>query len=95
MFKKAFAISLMLFVFSVISLHAQQGELLIYHPIQTDKAGNIIPWYNPDPAIAYDHNLHLVWDFWLNMRRDPDGLPYYMEHQVWNKNIDDQRGIGL
>jgi hypothetical protein len=94
MIKKAFAISLMLFVFSVISLHAQQGELLIYHPIQTDKAGNIIPWYNPDPAISYDHNLHLVWDFWLNMRRDPDGLPYYMEHQVWNKNIDDQRGIG-
>ncbi len=23
-----------------------------------------------------------------------NGLPYYMNHQVWNKNIDDQRGIG-
>jgi len=93
MIKKVFVIFIVIFVFAM-NLHAQQGELLIYHPIQTDKAGNIIPWYNPDPAIAYDHNLHLVWNFWLNMRRDPDGLPYYMEHQVWNKNIDDQRGIG-
>jgi len=28
------------------------------------------------------------------MRRDPDGLPYYMEHQVFNPLIDDPRGIG-
>lgn len=93
MIKKAFAIFIVLLAFSA-RLHAQQAELLIYHPVQTDNAGNIVPWYNPEPAIAYDHNLHLVWDFWLNMRRDPDGLPYYMEHQVWNKNMDDQRGIG-
>jgi hypothetical protein len=93
MIKKAFAIFIVLLAFSA-RLHAQQAELLIYHPVQTDNAGNIVPWYNPDPAIAYDHNLHLVWDFWLNMRREPDGLPYYMEHQVWNKNMDDQRGIG-
>jgi len=76
------------------NLFAQQGEMLIYHPIQTDKSGNIVPWYNPDPAIAYDHGLHIVWDFWINMRRDPNGLPYYMNHQVWNKNMDDPRGIG-
>jgi len=94
MVKKMITVILVMFVFSSMNLHAQQNELLIYHPIQTDKSGNIIPWYNPDPAIAYDHNLHLVRNFWLNMRRDPDGLPYYMEHQVWNKNIDDQRGIG-
>jgi hypothetical protein len=73
---------------------AQQGEMLIYHPIQTDRAGRIIPWYNPDPAIAYDHDLNLVVNFWLNMRRDPNGLQYYMEHQVFNPNMDDPRGIG-
>ena len=28
------------------------------------------------------------------MRRDPNGLPYYMDHQVWNKDFDDPRGIG-
>jgi hypothetical protein len=73
---------------------AQQGEMLIYHPIQTGQDGKIIPWYNPDPAISFDHDLHLVVNFWLNMRRDPNGLQYYMEHQVFNPNMDDPRGIG-
>ena len=85
---------LLLFAFTKLSLFAQQGELLIYHNIQTDKNGNIVPWYNADPAIAYDHNLHTIWSFWFNMRRDMNGLPYYMNHQVWNGNFDDPRGIG-
>jgi hypothetical protein len=93
MLKKTIEFLLIFFAFTANSF-AQQGEILQYHPIQTDKTGNIIPWYNTDPAIAYDHGIHLVWDFWYNMRRDPDGLPYYMEHQVFNKNIDDPRGIG-
>src|SRR3569833_3337275 len=76
------------------TLFAQQGEMLIYHPIKTDKAGNIMPWYNDDPAIAFDHNLHTIWNFWFNMRRDMNGLPYYMNHQVWNPNFDDPRGVG-
>ena len=94
MIKKISFVVLSLFTLAASSLFAQQKELLVYHPIQTDKAGNIAPWYNADPAIAYDHNLHLVWNFWYNMRRDPNGLPYYMDHQVWNKDIDDPRGIG-
>jgi hypothetical protein len=94
MIKKAIVLLLLFFVFTTNSLFSQQSETLIYHPIQTDKEGNIIPWYNIDPAIAYDHNLHTIWDFWFNMRRDPNGLPYYMNHQVWNKNMDDPRGIG-
>src|ERR1700712_1946655 len=73
---------------------AQQHEKLIYHEIKTDKAGDIVPWYNDDPAIAYDHNLHTIWNFWFTMRRDMNGLPYYMNHQVWNPNFDDPRGIG-
>jgi hypothetical protein len=76
------------------SINAQTGEWLGYHPIQTDKDGHILPWYNPDPAIAYDYDLHTIWNFWFTMRRDPNGLPYYMNHQVWNKDIDDPRGIG-
>lgn len=94
MIKKAIVFLLLFFVFTTNKLFAQQSETLIYHPIQTDKEGNIVPWYNADPAIAYDHNLHTIWDFWFNMRRDPNGLPYYMNHQVWNKNMDDPRGIG-
>lgn len=93
MAKKAIVL-LLLFAFAKGNLFAQQGELLIYHNIQTDKRGNIVPWYNADPAIAYDHNLHTIWSFWFNMRRDMNGLPYYMNHQVWNGNFDDPRGIG-
>ncbi len=93
MLKKTIPLLLVLFAFAANSF-AQQGEMLQYHPIQTDKAGNIIPWWSPTYTTAYDHDIHLVWNFWNNMRRDPDGLPYYMEHQVFNKNIDDPRGIG-
>ncbi|MDB5134626.1 MAG: hypothetical protein JWP37_1229 [Mucilaginibacter sp.] len=88
------AIIILFIAFAKLSVFAQQGEMLVYHPIQTDKSGNIVPWFNPDPAIAYDHNLHTIWSFWFNMRRDLNGLPYYMNHQVWNKNMDDPRGIG-
>ncbi|HVU93592.1 MAG TPA: hypothetical protein VHE34_00130 [Puia sp.] len=28
------------------------------------------------------------------LRRDMNGLPYYMNHQVWNPAFDDPRGIG-
>jgi hypothetical protein len=71
-----------------------QQEQLIYHPIQTDKDGNIIPWYNADPGTAYNHIIQVVWNFWDTMRRDMNGLPYYMNHQVWNPDYDDPRGMG-
>ena len=94
MSKKSTILLILSFAFASFRLFAQPGEMLQYHPIKTDKAGNIIPWYNADPAIAYDHDLHIIWNFWYNMRRDPNGLPYYMEHQVYNPTIDDPRGIG-
>lgn len=94
MIRKSIVAILSLFFATTNCLKAQQGEMLIYHPIQTDKDGHIVPWYNPDPAIAFDHDLHLVVNFWLNMRRDPNGLQYYMEHQVFNPHMDDPRGIG-
>lgn len=71
-----------------------QQEQLIYHPIQTDTNGNIIPWYNADPGTSYDHIIRIVWNFWDTMRHDMNGLPYYMNHQVWNPNFDDPRGMG-
>ena len=94
MITKTIALLLGIAVCSPRHLTAQPNDTLIYHPIHTDKDGHIIPWYNPDPAIAYDHNLHTIWHFWFTMRRDPNGLPYYMDHQVWNKDFDDPRGIG-
>lgn len=69
-------------------------DTLTYHAIRIDTHHHILPWYNPDPGISYDHVLHLVWHFWSHMRRDYNGLPYYMNHQVWKPDVDDRRGIG-
>ena len=77
-----------------LQLFAQPKEILIYHPIKTDKAGNIIPWYNENPGTSYSHVINLVWNFWDTMRHDLNGLPYYMNHQVWNAKFNDPRGIG-
>lgn len=83
-----------LLVFLVAFRVTQAQEMLIYHPISTDAAGKIIPWYNADPGVSYNHIIGLVWNFWDTMRRDMNGLPYYMNHQVWNPDFDDPRGLG-
>jgi hypothetical protein len=87
---------LLLFIFIGVirSGFAQQKEILIYHPIQTDKSGRIIPWYDENRGKAYNHIINIVWNFWDTMRRDMNGLPYYMNHQVWNPEFNDPRGIG-
>ena len=72
---------------------AVAAEVLIYHDIQTDASGRIIPWAGP-PAKAYDHIVRLVWNFWIKMRQCPNGVPYYMQHQVWKPDQDDKRGLG-
>lgn len=66
----------------------------MYHKIKTDKQGKILPWYDDDPGISYDHIVNLVWNFWDTMRNDMNGLPYYMNHQVWRPDFNDPRGLG-
>jgi hypothetical protein len=83
-----------IFLLLFIHLFSQGKEILIYHPIQTDKSGKIIPWFDENPGKSYDHVINLVWNFWDHMRQDMNGLPYYMNHQVWNANFNDPRGIG-
>ncbi len=84
---------LFIFLFT-ISPFAKAQEKLIYHTIRTDNSGNIIPWFNENTGTSFDRVVNLVWNFWDTMRRDYNGLPYYMNHQVWNKYYDDPRGIG-
>jgi len=69
-------------------------EELGYHAIQTDYEGKIIPWYSANLGEAYDHNIRLVWNFWREMRTCPNGVKYYMQHQVWRKRADDPNGLG-
>ncbi|HLF36170.1 MAG TPA: hypothetical protein VI583_18135 [Cyclobacteriaceae bacterium] len=72
--------------------HSHNG-FLVFHPIRTDASGKIIPWYADDPGKSFDHIIDLVWNFWDTMRIDMNGLPYYMNHQVWRPN-NDPRGLG-
>ncbi|HZG24433.1 MAG TPA: hypothetical protein VEZ17_07630 [Chitinophagaceae bacterium] len=81
-------------IFIVFSSVTAAQEKLQYHNIKTDKEGKIIPWYNPDPGISYDRMMHLVWNFWDTMRVDLNGIPYYMNHQVWRPGVNDPRGAG-
>ena len=66
---------------------------LQYHDIRTDAAGMILPWSHDDPAQAFDHVVRLVWGFWQRMEKCPNGVPYYLQHQVW-KPEHDPRGLG-
>ena len=86
--------SWIILTFFLITSNGVSQEKLIYHDIQTDKEGNIIPWYDKDPGKSFDHVIDLVWNFWDTMRIDMNGLPYYMNHQVWEEEYNDRRGIG-
>lgn len=69
------------------------GEKLIYHEVQVDASGRIVPWAGP-PSKTYDKVVRAVWGFWRDMRKCPNGIPLYMQHQVWKADTDDPRGLG-
>src|SRR5262245_8674515 len=88
----------LLVVFSIVSLSASVGagpqEELVYHPVEVDEQGKIVPWYSSDVGDAYDHTIKLVWGFWKNMKTCPNGLKYYMQHRIWKKKSHHSGGLG-
>ncbi len=71
--------------------------ILQYHNIVTDLSGNILPWHNPDNlGDSYDHVIHLVFDWWLNIPPNPNepNLPFYLMHRIW-KTAPDYYGSGI
>jgi len=78
---------------SLAPLRGASGKIG-YHEVKTDSGGRIVPWYGSSSAEAYDHVVRLVWDFWRNMRACSNGVPYYLQHQVWKPDADDSRGLG-
>lgn len=71
------------------------SEKLLYHPIHLNLEDNtILPWYSTDLGKSYDFVINATWNFWLTMRTDKNGLPYYMNHQVWRGDFNDRRGVG-
>src|SRR5919112_790624 len=84
-----------LLVVAVLSVVPLRGapERLVFHDIQVDAAGKIVPWYSPKPSVAYDHAIRVVWRFWNGLPVCPNGVRYFMQHQVW-KPGEDARGLG-
>lgn len=71
------------------------SEKLLYHPIHLNlEDRTILPWYSTDLGKSYDFVIGKVWNFWDTMRTDKNGLPYYMNHQVWRGDFNDRRGVG-
>lgn len=64
-----------------------------YHKLKLDAQGRMEPWYGSGPSQAYDHVIRRVWDFWSKMKPCSNGVPYYLQHQVW-KPEEDSRGLG-
>lgn len=88
-----------LVVVSLIALTSQTppdftGSHLGYHDVRRDKAGALLPWFADDPGASYDHVIRVTWQFWHGMRRCENGVPYYLQHQVWKPGQDDPRGLG-
>jgi hypothetical protein len=69
------------------------SDTIIYHPVRVDQNGHILPWYSANPGQSYSDALERVWKFWKNMEKDSNGMPYYMNHQVWRPGHD-RRGLG-
>ncbi len=72
----------------------EAADRIGYHDVRIDTSGKIVPWYGDDPMQAYDHIVRIVWNFWIAMRDGPNGVPYYLQHQVWRPDKDDPRGLG-
>ena len=66
----------------------------VYHKLRLDDAGRILPWYGTTLGEAYDYAARKPWEFWHNMGRCPNGVPIYLQHQVWRPAPEDPRGIG-
>jgi hypothetical protein len=71
-----------------------RAEKIQYHEVKVDSTGRIVPWYGTGPSQAYDFVVRQVFQFWIGIRNCPNGVPLYLQHQVWKPNEDDPRGIG-
>jgi hypothetical protein len=97
--KSLFTIMLLLSNVLIFSQNAVKEvitkEKLLYHPIHINLSDStILPWYSTDLGKSYDFVINATWNFWHSMRTDKNGLPYYMNHQVWRGDFNDRRGVG-
>jgi hypothetical protein len=83
----------MLLLWCGICAAAQTGDRIGYHAVKTDVQGKLLPWHGNSEAETYDFVIRHLWEFWIGMKPCPNGVPYYLQHQVWKPN-EDPRGLG-
>jgi len=66
----------------------RHNQRLGWHYINTDSAGNILPWFRPDIGVSFDYILNCLWEFWDSIPYVFDGTKYYMVHREWPWNKD-------
>src|SRR3974390_3472305 len=79
-------------IFLLATAASSAADRFGYHEVQLDEKGRIVPWAGP-PSVAYDEVVRLTWEFWRDLKPCPNGVSYYLQHQVW-KPEEDARGIG-
>ena len=87
-------LSLSLMMTSTSRADQASDRIIGYHEVKVDSSGKIAPWYGSSPAEDYDHVIRLIWNFWRDMRACPNGVPTYLQHQVWKPQDVDKRGLG-
>jgi hypothetical protein len=71
----------------------QTADRIGYHGVKADAQGHLLPWHGNSEAETYDFVIRRLWGFWIGMKPCPNGVPYYLQHQVW-KPEEDPRGLG-
>ena len=74
------------FIFLMFFLCGRAQPVLVFHTIQTDSAGKLIPWFNADPGTSYDHDLQLIWNFWKNVPTNL-GTKFYMTDHTYSPTL--------
>lgn len=77
--------------------HAQTPNLG-FHAIVTDQNNHILPWYSSNLGESYDHVINLVWNYWIGMPNEANGIPRYLQHRIVERNVEiggDQLAMAL
>jgi hypothetical protein len=75
-----------------------QAPTLIFHEIVTDQNGHILPWYSSNLGESYDHIINLVWNYWISMPNESNGIPRYLQHRIIEQHVEiggDQLAMAL
>lgn len=66
---------------------APRAPILVFHEIETDQNGLILPWYSPtNLGESYDRILNLIFNYWVNLPVGTNGVKHYLQHRIAEAN---------